>query len=119
MTLRAYADNVVIRLEPLATMTASGLHLPGTQKTKQTGSREATVMAVGPGHVRPNGVLVPTQVQVGERVIVDALAGQNYDMDLSVPRHNKPVEWADSQGEFRIVREDEILCVVEREAAAE
>lgn len=126
--IRAYQDNVIIRLEPLATTTASGLHLPQTQATRNTGTREATVMAVGPGHYRTRkggangterGLFVPTQVQVGERVLVDALAGQDYDMDLNVPRHNKPAHWADERGEFRIVREEEILCVVERDEAAE
>lgn len=115
--IRAYADNVIIRLEPLAKMSAGGLHLPDTQKTRNTGTREATVLAVGPGHYEGSR-FIPTQVKAEQRVLVDALAGQNYDFDLTVPRHNKPAGWADEHGEFRIVREQEILAVIEREEAA-
>jgi hypothetical protein len=39
-------------------------------------------------------------------------------MDLTVPRHNKPTEWSDDRGEFRIVRADEVLGVVERDSQA-
>lgn len=117
MTFRAYQDNVVLRFEERAKVTASGLHLPDTRQGDKT--REAVVMAVGPGHTNRGGHLVPTSVQVGDRVVVDARAGQNYDLDLSVPRHNKPTEWADERGEFRIVREEEILAVLESAEAAE
>lgn len=114
--LRAYADNVVIKLLPLPQQTTSGLlHLPQTAKASRTGTREAEVMAVGPGHHNPRGLFIKTAVRVGETVLVDALAGQDYRLDLTVPRHNKATEWVDARGEFRIVREDEILCVVERE----
>jgi co-chaperonin GroES (HSP10) len=115
VTFRAYADNIVIRLEPLAKLSAGGLHLPDTQTTKRTGTREATVMAVGPGHTSQLGHFIPVDpwLQPGRRVLVDALAGQNYDMDLNAPRHNKPAEWSDERGEFRIVRSDEILAGLE------
>jgi co-chaperonin GroES (HSP10) len=120
VTFRAFADNVVIRLEPLAKFSAGGLHLPDSHKPKTTGTREATVMAVGPGHYSRLGALIPVDAAIvaGARVIVDALAGQNYDMDLTVPRHNKPTEWSDDRGEFRIVRADEVLGVVERDSQA-
>jgi hypothetical protein len=63
---------------------------------------------------------VPNTVQPGDRVIVDARAGQNYDMDLTTPRHNKPTEFQElvgERGEFRIVREEEILAVIEEDVA--
>jgi co-chaperonin GroES (HSP10) len=115
--LRAYADNVVVVLETPPDVTASGLHLPQNRQERRTGARRARVVAVGPGHSRPSGVFIPTQVKEGETVLVDAMAGQDYTMDLTVPRHNKAVEWGDARGQFRIVREDEILGVVEQEAA--
>ena len=113
-SIRMYQDNVAVRLEPLEQVSAGGLHLPQSRKEK---TRSATVLAVGPGHYK-GATFVPTQVQVGDRVIIDQIAGQNYDLDLSVPRHNKPTNWADERGEFRIIREDEILAVVEPEAKA-
>lgn len=116
MSFRCYQDNVVLRFVARASMTASGLHLPDTRQGEKT--REAVVMAVGPGHRNRGGHFVATTVQVGARVLVDARAGQNYDLDLSVPRHNKPTEWADGSGEFRIVREEEILCDLGADAEA-
>lgn len=118
--IRPTQDNVVLRFKPRPPVTASGLiHIPQTVTESRVGTREAEVMAVGPGHTTRQGKFIPTQVKPGEVVLVDALAGQNYDMDLNVPRHNKPTEWGDERGEFRIVREDEILCVVERDEEAE
>jgi co-chaperonin GroES (HSP10) len=118
-TIRDYADNVVIRLEPLPEMSQSGrLHLPQNREERRVGSRRARVVAVGPGHTSPKGLFIPTQVRQGELVLVDVLAGQDYSLDLNVPRHNKATEWGDERGQFRIVREDEILCVIDAEEAA-
>lgn len=117
MAFRCYQDNVVLRFEERAKMTASGLHLPDTRQGEKT--REAVVVAAGPGHTNRGGHFIATTVQPGERVLVDASAGQNYELDLSVPRHNKPTEWADERGEFRIVREEEILAVLDSAEAAE
>jgi len=118
--IRAYADNVVLRFVPRPTTALGGLiHLPQQVTESRVGTREAEVLAVGPGHWMRSGQFRQNVVQVGQRVLVDALAGQNYDLDLSVPRHNKPAEWGDERGEFRVVREDEILAVIERDAEPE
>jgi co-chaperonin GroES (HSP10) len=113
--IRMHQDNVAIRLEPLEQVSAGGLHLPQTRQEK---TRKAVVLAVGPGHHNRSGHFVPTQVKAGDRVIVDAFAGQDYSMDLNAPRHNKPTEWGDERGEFRIIREDEIQAVIEDDARA-
>lgn len=113
---RCYQDNVLLRFEELPKLSAGGLHLPDTRRGEKT--RQAVVVAVGPGHTNRGGHFIPTTVKVGSRVVVDAQAGQNYELDLSVPRHNKPTEWADGSGEFRIVREEEILCDLGADAEA-
>jgi co-chaperonin GroES (HSP10) len=128
VSIRAYADNVVLRLEPQQAETKSGLAIVHASGPKARGYRTAVVVAVGPGHHEgckhcgcERRVFVPTAVKVGERVIVDSLAGQNYDMDLTVTRANKAPEFdsfADERGHFRIVREAEILAVVD-DASAE
>ncbi len=119
MNYRAYADNVILRFLPRPTTALGGLiHLPQQVTESRVGTREAEVMAVGPGYWMKSGLFCRNEVQVGQRVLVDALAGQNYDMDLSVPRHNKPAEWGDERGEFRVVREQEILGVIERDEEA-
>ena len=119
MEYRAVQDNVFLRFRPRPKTTQTGLlHIPETVQESRVGVREAEVLMVGPGHWTPQGKFIPTSVKVGEIVLVDALAGQHYDLDLSVPRHNKPTEWADDKGQFRVVREDEILGVIERDAEA-
>jgi co-chaperonin GroES (HSP10) len=130
MTFRAYADNVVIQIEPRETQTESGLTLVHGGKNGAREHRTARVVASGPGYYRSKpggangterGVFVPNEVKPGMRVIVDALAGQDYALDLSVPRHNKSAEFQElfgDKGEFRIVREEEILAVIEDSAAA-
>ena len=121
--IRAYHDNVIIRLEPRETETKSGIAMVRSGKPGARGYRTAIVVAVGPGHYTgcrscggERGAFIPTDVQVGQRVIVDELAGQNYDMDLTVTRSNKSPEFdaiGDERGHFRIIREAEIVAVVE------
>lgn len=108
-------DNVIVRLLPRETKTPGGLFIPDTAKgpnAKQTVMAE--VVASGPGWRMRNGrgPLVPNETRPGDIVMIDALAGQDYKLDLNVPRQNKGADWADDAGEFRIVREDEIHGVV-------
>ncbi len=116
--MRPYADNVQIELEPLPTMTAGGLHLPQQSRQGARGSRTARVIASGPGHYRQrnagargtqDSVFVPNETRPGMRVLVDALAGQAWDGDMQRPRHNVGGDF----GDVRIVREDEILAIIE------
>lgn len=115
--IRAYMDNVIVKILPPAETTKSGLiHIPATAggpNGKQTVFAE--VVASGPGWLMRNGrgPLVPNESRPGDVVVIDALAGQDFSMDLNVPRHNKDAGWASDQGQFRIVREDEIHGVVE------
>lgn len=121
MTFKAYADNVIIVLEPVPTETASGIAIVHNRKPGAREQRSARVIASGPGYHTRLGALVPNTVKVGDRVMVDAMAGQNYAMDLTVPRHNKSAEFGElfgDRGEFRIVREQEILAVIDDEAQA-
>ena len=121
MTVRAYQDNCIIVLDPIETETASGLAVVHTRKPGAREQRTARVIASGPGYHTKLGALVPNTVKAGDRVMVDAVAGQNYDMDLTVPRHNKSPGFEElfgDRGEFRIVREQEILAVFEDDAQA-
>jgi co-chaperonin GroES (HSP10) len=109
--LRPYADNVFIEFLPEPTHTAGGLHIPQQVQAK---TRRARVVAVGPGYHTSLGAFVPTTVQPGDTVLVDKLAGQDYNWDLSVPRHNKKgCDFSEEGREWRAVREGEILGVVE------
>lgn len=119
MKYRAYADNVILKFLPRPKMAAEGLiHIPQTVSESKVGTRQALVLASGPGYWMKSGLFCQNEVQVGQRVLVDSLAGQSYAFDLNTPRHNKPTEWTEGDGEIRIVRHDEILCVVESDAEA-
>lgn len=124
MTFRPFMDNVFLELEPLPTVSAGGLHLPQQSWLGARGSRYARVIASGPGFYlnKPGGArgtvengraFVPNQTKPGDRVVVDALAGTVYDGELSAPRHNKETAY----GLMRVVREQEILAIVEDDGA--
>lgn len=119
--IQAYADNVVIVLEPQQTETASGIVMVHTRGPGARESRTARVIASGPGyHRRCCGGFVPNEIKEGDRVIVDAMAGQNFAFDLNAPRQNKSAEFQElvgERGEFRIVREEEILAIIEEGVA--
>jgi co-chaperonin GroES (HSP10) len=118
---KAYADNVIIVMDPRPTETASGIALVNMRGPGAKEHRTARVIASGPGYHTRLGFLIPNEVKEGDRVLVDAFAGQNYAMDLTVPRHNKSPQFEElfgERGEFRIVRHDEILAVLEDEAQA-
>ncbi|MEI9940265.1 MAG: hypothetical protein WDO69_23855 [Pseudomonadota bacterium] len=115
MGIRAIQDNVVVRFLPRPGVTAGGILIPQTAKRSRAGTREAEVLAVGPGHYRDSGhgAFIPTTVRVGEVVLVGEVAGQDYSLDNYRPRQNKGSGLDDARGELRIVREDEIHAVVE------
>jgi co-chaperonin GroES (HSP10) len=110
VSFRAFADNVVLALEPLETETKSGLALVPDSKGKAYQHRTARVLYSGPGmRFERTGVLRPSEVKAGDRVIVDALCGD----PTSLHRTQEFKELFGDRGEFRIVREDEIHAVVE------
>lgn len=120
MTFRAYQDNVVIVLEDQPSETASGLAIVHTRAAGAREHRTARVVESGPGYYTRLGAFIPNTVRAGERVVVDAMAGQNYAFDLTVPRHNKSTEFQElfgDRGQFRIVREAEILAVLDGDVA--
>jgi co-chaperonin GroES (HSP10) len=133
VNLTATADNVWIRMAPVGKReTDSGLTVVEFEQHHR-GTREATVIASGKGHYRQvkrrsNGnlgdwtetqdVFIPNETKPGDVVLVDALAGQNYDMDFNLPRHNKSSEFQalfEEPGDHRCVREEQIIAIVERD----
>jgi co-chaperonin GroES (HSP10) len=120
--VRPLDDNVLLYLKPRPErMAGSRLILPATRAGKATGAREAIVLATGPGwRLRGGrGPLVPTGVEPGQCVVVDARAGQDWALDVGKPRTNPigcqwtsfpvPCDLERPGGEYRIVRADEIL----------
>ena len=134
--IRPSKDNVIVVMEPLAGIqkSAGGIHLVESTKPTARASRWGRVVAVGPGHhklarrklggreyTEETGAFIPTTVRFGDRVLLDADAGQDYALDISIPRHNvseKFEELCGTKGEFRVIREDEIH-LYEREESDE
>jgi chaperonin GroES len=100
MKIRPLYDRIVVkRVEEQETILGS-IIIPDSAKEKP---QEAEVMAVGQGKRLEDGTLVPLDVKVGDRI----LFGKYSSSDIKVGGE-----------EYLIMREDEILGVVERNPEA-
>jgi chaperonin GroES len=88
-------DRVVIRrIEEQDQM--RGIIIPDTAKEKP---QQGELIAVGDGKLLENGTRVPLEVKVGDRVLFAKYAGTEINLD---------------DEEFLIMREDEILGIIEQ-----
>ena len=94
MTLKPLNDRVVLQMTEMEETTKSGIILSGASKEKP---QVAKVVAGGPGAV-VDGVIVPMTVKVGDKVITALYAGSTVKLDGE---------------EYLIVKQDEILAIVE------
>ena len=96
MKIRPLYDRILVkRIEPKEQV-RGGIIIPDTAKEKPM---EATVRAVGPGKLDDSGKRVPCEVKAGDRVLIGKYSGTDIKID---------------DEEFVIVREDEILGVIEK-----
>ena len=94
-------DRVIIRrIEDSTDKTAGGLFIPDTAKEKP---QEGEVIAVGEGKYKEDGTRQPLDVKQGDRVLFGKYSGSEIKIDGE---------------ELLIMREDEILGVLERAGAA-
>ena len=94
-------DRVIIRrIEESTDKTAVGLYIPDTAKEKP---QEGEVIAVGEGKYKEDGTRQPLDVKVGDRVLFGKYSGSEIKLDGE---------------EFLIMREDEILGIIERAGAS-
>lgn len=92
--IQPLADRVVIRpLEETETM-RGGLYIPDTAKEKP---QQGEIIAVGPGRFE-KGERVPMELKVGLRVLYGKYSGTEVTMN---------------DGEFLIVKESDVLAIVE------
>jgi chaperonin GroES len=75
--LKPLEDRLVVKASEGDQTTASGLVIPDTAKEKP---QEGTVMAVGPGRF-DDGVRVPMDVSVGDKVIYSKYGGTEVKVD--------------------------------------
>jgi len=96
MNLRPLHDRVLVRrLEDKETM-RGGIIIPDTAKEKP---QQAEVAAVGPGKRLENGDLVAPDVKAGDHILFGKYSGSDIKIDGE---------------EYLILREDEILGVLEK-----
>ena len=95
MNMRPLHDRVMVkRLDAEETM-RGGLYIPDTAKEKP---QQAEVKAVGSGKLLENGTRVPLDVKEGNRILFGKYSGAEIKIDGE---------------EYLILREDEILAVLE------
>ena len=94
MKLVPLGDRVVLKQLAAEETTKSGIVIPGQSKEKP---QQAEVLAVGPGGV-VDGKEVKMHVSVGQKVIYSKYAGTTVELE---------------DEEYIIVRQDDILAVIE------
>ena len=95
MKFNPVRDRVVIKELDGETKTKSGIFIPDTA-TEKPG--QGNVVAVGTGHLLDNGNIVTLEVKTGDKVLFGQYAGQTVKVDGE---------------EYRILKEEEILAVIE------
>jgi chaperonin GroES len=100
-TIKPLHDRVIVRrIEDNVNQTAGGLFIPDSAKEKP---QEGEVIAAGEGKYKENGERQTLDVKTGDRVLFGKYSGSEIKIDGE---------------ELLIMREDEILGIVERAGAS-
>lgn len=99
MNIRPLYDRIVVKRIEEQEQVQGGIIIPDTAKEKP---QQGEVVAVGRGKRLENGTLVPLDVKVGDRVLFGKYSGNEIKLDGV---------------EYLIMREDEVLGVIEGESA--
>ena len=78
MSLRPILDKIIIKAQDPVEQTSSGIFIANA---KNEGVVEAEVYAAGPGAYDDKGNFVEPEVEVGSRILVNAMAGQKFEYD--------------------------------------
>ena len=95
MKIRPLYDRIIVKRIEAETTTKSGLIIPDTAKEKPI---EGEVVAVGNGKVQDDGAVRALEVKAGDRILFGKYSGTEIKIDGT---------------EHLILREDEVLAVVE------
>ena len=99
-TIKPLHDRVIVRrIEDNVNQTAGGLFIPDSAKEKP---QEGEVIAAGDGKYREDGTRQTLDVKTGDRILFGKYSGSEIKIDGE---------------ELLIMREDEILGIIERAAA--
>jgi chaperonin GroES len=100
MKIRPLQDRVLVKRIAEEEKTKGGIIIPDTAKEKP---QEGKVVAVGKGKVNDKGKVIPLQVKVGDKILFGKYSGSEIKIDGE---------------EHLIMREEDILGVIEGRAAA-
>ena len=98
MKFRPLHDRVVVRRLNSEEKTKGGIIIPDSAKEKP---QEGEVVAVGKGKRLEDGTVVPLDVKVGDKILFGKYSGSDIKIDGE---------------EYMIMREDEVLGIVEDSA---
>jgi chaperonin GroES len=100
MTVRPLHDRILIKRIDEKETVKGGIIIPDTAKEKP---QEAEVIAVGKGKKTEDGKVIPLDVKAGDRILFGKYSGT----EIKVDDH-----------EYLIIREDEVLGVLESAKSA-
>ncbi|MDQ7830196.1 MAG: co-chaperone GroES [Desulfovibrionaceae bacterium] len=96
MKLKPLGDRVLVKRLEEETMTKGGLYIPDSAKEKPM---KGEIKAVGDGKLGEDGKRIKPNVKAGEFVLFNKYAGTEIKVE---------------DEEFLIMREDDILCIIEK-----
>ena len=95
--VRPLHDRLIVdRIEEDSEQKVGGIIIPDTAKEKQ---QQGKIIAAGKGKIKDDGTVTPLDVKAGDTVLFGKYSGQEIKLDGE---------------EFLIMREDEILGVIEK-----
>ena len=95
MKLRPLQDRILVQRVAEETTTKGGIIIPDTAKEKPA---EGKVTAVGNGKVGDDGKRIPLEIKKGDRILFGKYSGTEVKIEGD---------------EYLIMREDDVLCVIE------
>jgi chaperonin GroES len=100
MNVRPLHDRILVRRIEEGEQKVGGIIIPDTAKEKP---QQGKVVAAGSGKVKEDGGRIPLDVTSGDTILFGKYSGQEIKLDGE---------------EFLIMREDEVLAVIESGAAS-
>jgi chaperonin GroES len=100
MKVRPLHDRIIVQRLEEGEQVVGGIIIPDTAKEKP---QQGKVIAAGRGKVKEDGKVIPLDVKEGDTILFGKYSGQEIKIDGE---------------EYLILREDEVLAVLEETAAA-
>ena len=95
LKIKPLADRIVVERTEEEEVRKSGIIIPDSAKEKP---QEAIVLATGPGALDKDGKRIPLEVKKGNRILMGKYSGTEIKID---------------GGEYVILREDDVLAIIE------